>query len=138
MKRLTQAELMTCTGTLMVLISLFLPWFTYDFGLGTLSTNGLWHSWMYFVLILGPAIVAFVVVRSGYRESPHGLPMIDARLLLASTGINVVLCTLAFLLRPVGIGFTDIGWGFGAYLGLAASLVAAIPLAVPALRIHRR
>jgi hypothetical protein len=136
--RLTQTELTTCTGTVMVLVSLFLPWFTYDFGLGPLSTDGLRHSWMYVVLILGLAIVTFVVVRSGYREVPRAFPTIDSRLLLAATGINVVLCALAFLLRPGGVGFTEIGWGFGAYLGVAASLVAAIPLTVPAFRSHRR
>jgi hypothetical protein len=48
-----------------------------------------------------------------------------------------VLTILAFLLKPGGIGFSGIGWGFGAFVGLIAAVVAAAPLAIPAIQARR-
>jgi len=45
--------------------------------------------------------------------------------LLIATGVNAVLSILAFLDKP---GFSGIGWGFGAFVGLAAAIVAAARL----------
>jgi hypothetical protein len=68
---------------------------------------------------------------------PFKLPMADEQLLLIATAVNAVLSILAFLFKPGGIGFSGIGWGFGAFLGLAAAIVAAVPLAVPAIKARR-
>ena len=57
--------------------------------------------------------------------------MADAQLLLIATGINAVLSLLGFLDKPGGIGFHGIGWGFGAFVGLIASVVAVAPLGWP-------
>jgi hypothetical protein len=130
-QRLSRAERITAVATLVLFISLFLPWFTYNFGLGSLSLDGLWHGWMYLVLILCLAIMAFVVARAGFGEFPLALPLPSEQILLIATGINAVLSLLGFLLKPGGI--SGIGWGFGAFLGLAASIVAIVPLAMPTL-----
>jgi hypothetical protein len=137
MKRLSQAERITGIATVVLFISLFLPWFTYSFGLGSVSVDGLWHGWMYLVLLLCLAILAYLVARAGFSEMPFKLPMTDERLLLITTGVNAVLTILAFVFKPGGIGFSGIGWGFGAFVGLAASIVAAAPLAVPAIQARR-
>jgi hypothetical protein len=137
-KRWSQAERITVVATLVLFISLFLPWFTYNFGLGSVSVDGLWHGWMYLVLLLCLAILAYLVARAGFSEMPIKLPMADERLLLIATGVNAVLTILAFLFKPGGIGFSGIGWGFGAFVGVAASIVAAAPLAVPAIKARRQ
>jgi hypothetical protein len=136
-KRLSQAELITAIATLVLFISLFLPWFTYNFGIGSVSVDGLWHGWMYLVLFLCLAILAYLIVRAGFGDVPFQLPMADEQVLLIATGANAVLSILGFLFKPGGLGFSGIGWGFGAFLGLAASIVAAAPLAVPALKSRR-
>ena len=59
MKRWSQAERTTAIATLVLLISLFLPWYTYNFGLGSVSVDGLWHGWMYIVLLLSLAILVY-------------------------------------------------------------------------------
>ncbi len=122
----------------MLFISLFLPWYTYNFGLGSVSADGLYHGWMYLVLLVCLAIMAFIVLRAGLEEMPFNLSISDSQLLLIATGFNLVLCILAFLLKPGGIGFSGIGWGFGAFLGLIAAVVAAAPLAVPAIQARRK
>jgi hypothetical protein len=113
---------------------LFLPWFTYNFGLGSVSVDGLWHGWMYLVLLLCLAIVADLVIRAGFSEAPFTLPVADEQLLLIATCVNAVLSILAFLLKPGGIGFSGIGWGIGAFLGLIAAIVAAAPMLVPVVK----
>ena len=135
--RWTRTDRIAGAATLVLLISLFLPWFTYSYGVGSVSVDGLWHGWMYLVLIICLGILAYLVMRTGYRQMPFKLPMADEQLLLIATAVNAVLSILAFLLKPGGIGFSGIGWGFGAFLGLAASIVAAVPLAVPAIKARR-
>ena len=136
--RLARAERITGIATLVLLISLVLPWYTYDFGPVSISVDGLWHGWMYLVLLVSLAVLGYIVLRAGFAVMPFTLSMSDAQLLLIGTVFNAVLCILAFLLKPGGIGFTGIGWGFGAFVGLAAAIVAAAPLAVPAIQARRQ
>jgi hypothetical protein len=134
MKRWTQVERITSIASLVLLISLFLPWFTY----GGFSVDGLWHGWMYITFILCVAIVVNLVAKAGFREMPYKLPLPEERLLLFATGINLVLTVLAFLLKPGGIGFSGVGWGFGAFVGLIAAVIAAFPTIVPAIQARRK
>lgn len=138
MKRWSQAERITAAATVVLFISLFLPWFTYSFGFVSVSVDGLWHGWMYLVLLLCLFIVAYLVARAGFHRMPVTLPLPNDQLLLVATGLNAVLTVLAFLFKPGGLGFTGIGWGVGAFLGLIASLAATAPLAVPALKARRK
>jgi cytochrome c biogenesis factor len=138
MKKWSQAERITAIASLVLLISLFLPWFTYNFGIGSVSVDGLWHGWMYLVFILCLVILVYLVTKASYAEMPFKLPMAETQLLLYATAINFVLTLLAFVLKPGGIGFSGIGWGFGAFVGLIAAFVAAVPLGMPALRARRR
>jgi hypothetical protein len=137
MKRWSSAERTTAIATLVLLISLFLPWFTYNFGIGSASVDGLWHGWMYLVFLLCLVILVYSVSRAGFSEMPFKLPMAGDQLLLIATVVNLVLVVLAFVDKPGGIGFSGIGWGFGAFVGLIAAVVAALPLGMPALRARR-
>ena len=92
---------------------------------------------MYLVFILCLIILVFLVAKASYAETPFKLPMAEEQLLLYATVINLVLTLLAFVFKPGGIGFSGIGWGFGAFVGLAAAVVAAAPLGVPAIRARR-
>jgi hypothetical protein len=137
MKRWSQVERITAIASLVLLISLFLPWFTYSFGYGSVSVDGLWHGWMYLVLLLCLAILVDLVAKAGFKVMPFKLPLPEEQLLLIATGVNAVLTVLAFLLKPGGIGFSGIGWGFGAFVGLIAAIVAAFPTAAPAIKARR-
>jgi len=137
MKRWSQAERTTAIATLVLLISLFLPWYTYNFGLGSVSVDGLWHGWMYIVLLLSLAILVYLVSRAGFSEMPFKMPISGDQLLLGGSVISLVLTFIAFIDKPGGVGFTGIGWGWGSFVGLLAAVVAAVPLGVPALRARR-
>jgi hypothetical protein len=124
-------------ATLVLFISLFLPWFTYNYGIGSVSVDGLWHGWMYLTLIISLALIVYLVAKAGFSEMPFKLPVPEAQLILVGTAINAVLTVLAFVFKPGGVGFSGIGWGFGAILGLIAAIVAAAPTAVPAIKARR-
>jgi hypothetical protein len=137
MKRWSQAERTTAIATLVLFISLFLPWYTYSFGIGSVSVDGLWHGWMYLVFILCLAMLVYLVSRAGFSEMPFKMPMSGDQLLLVGSAINLVLTVIAFVDKPGGVGFSGIGWGWGSFVGLIAAVVAAVPLGVPALRARR-
>lgn len=137
MKRWSQAERTTAIATLVLLISLFLPWYTYSFGLGSVSVDGLWHGWMYLVFLLCLAMLVYLVSRAGFSEMPFKMPMSGEQLLLVGSVINLVLTVIAFVDKPGGVGLSGIGWGWGAFVGLIAAVVAAVPLGLPALRARK-
>lgn len=137
MKRWSQAERTTAIATLVLFIALFLPWYTYNAGLYSGSANGLWHGWMYLVFLMSLAILVYLVARAGFSEMPFKMPISGDQLLLFGSAFNLVLVVIAFILKPGGIGFSGIGWGWGAFVGLIAAVVAAVPLGMPALRARK-
>ena len=133
--RWTLADRIAGIATIVLFISLFLPWFTYTAGfLGasvSFSVNGLWHGWMYITLILSILIVAYLVLRAGWDSLPISQDVPHLTVMMAATIVDAVLVLIAFIDKPGGGG---VGWGFGAILGLIAALVAAAPYAIPQLR----
>ena len=129
-KRWTRSDQIVGGATLVMLISLFLPWFTASDAFISVSVNGLWHGWEYITLIVALAILVYLLLCAGFQELPFKLPFSHDQLLLAGTGINFLLVLLGFLIRPAA-GF---GWTFGAFIGLIAAVVAVVPLGLPFMR----
>jgi hypothetical protein len=125
-------------ATLFVLIALFLPWFNVNLaGLSSLGDTGAEsgsvsgttaHGWLWFVFIIGLVVLLYLLGVAGFRRLPIALPLKHERLLLAATGINLLLVVLAFLLKPGNGGITglQIGWGFGAVIALLAAIAAVV------------
>jgi hypothetical protein len=147
--RWTRAEQITGGASLLLLISLFLPWFTASIntkglGLGagisdSVSVSGTGgHGYLWLVFIISLAILAFLVIQAGFAQAPFSLPVTPQRLLLGLTGLNLLLVLLAFLIKP-GTGDTggisvSVGWGFGAFVGLICAIAAFVPLVMPMAR----
>ena len=132
--RWSRAERITGVATLVLFIALFLPWFGVDFGFGSVTVDGLWHGWMYLVLILSLAELGYLAVRAGFATRPFKLGISDPQLWLAATGLNLLLTLLAFVLKPGG---SAVGWRFGAFVALVAAAVAAAPWAMPLLQARK-
>jgi hypothetical protein len=133
LSRLAGGDAITGISTLVLLISLFLPWYGVNvlgFSAQVDALTG--HGYLYLVLFMCLAIGAYLVVSAGYAELPFHLPLSHPQRLLIGTGVNAALVLLAFLVKP-----GDSGWRFGAFAGLLAALVAASPLIVPTLRDRR-
>jgi hypothetical protein len=145
-KRLSRDDRVVGGATVLLLISLFLPWYTVSApsatingvtvsGAGSISANAFdGHGWVWIVFILGLAVLAYLVMQAGFETAPVRLPFSPVQTLLGLTGINLLLVLIAFLVKP-GTGDTlvkiSIGWGIGAFLGLICAIVAFAPLGLP-------
>jgi hypothetical protein len=124
-------------GTLVLFIALFLPWFKVDFGLGgSASASGLRvHGYLYITLILAIFIVAFIAAEIlGIWKLPASSALARDQVLLIATAVNFVLVLIGFLAKPGGSG---VGWDWGAFVALVASIVAVFPLGWPIIQARR-
>jgi len=121
-RRWTLADQVTGGATLVLLVSLFLPWFGTDGGFFSVSVDGMWHGYMVVGLILAVAVLGYLVLRAGFVSLPFGLSVTAAGQLLAgAAGLNLLLAVVSFVTKPAGTS-----WQYGAYAGLAAAIVAVI------------
>jgi hypothetical protein len=124
--RLSSADRITGIASFVLLITLFLPWY----GAFGFSPDGLsWHGYLYIVLLVTIAILVYLGARAGLGTLAINKSLAHAPVLLVATLVNFVLVFLAFLFKPSGFS-----WQYGAFLSLIAAIVAAAPIAVPALR----
>jgi hypothetical protein len=133
MRRLSRAEQTAGGATLIVLISLFLPWFRFA-ELGTsisISISGTTaHRYLVVVVLLAVLTAGYLLWRSGWEEFPLSLPITHEALLLAAVGLQMAIVAIAFLDLPV----PGLSREIGAYLALIASAVAVGPAVLSAIR----
>ena len=144
--RWSMADRIAGIATIVLFISLFLPWYTASANVtvhgisvgGSASVNGLWHAWMYLTLIVSILLVAYLVLRAGWDRLPISQEVPHLTVMMTATIVNFVLVLITFIDKPSGGSFggigISVGWGAGAILGLIAALVAAAPYVVPQLR----
>lgn len=138
--RLSQVETITGIASVVLLISLFLPWFGWDFSyLGVHESGSISgmsaHGYLWLVFLLCVGIVAFLVLGAGFEELPFTMPMAREMVLLIATGVNLVLVLLAFFVNGLSlVDASGVGWSAGAFIGLLAAIVACTPLALPMIR----
>ena len=131
--RWTAGDRITGISTVLLLVSLFLPWYGVSFlGISAQADGLTGHGYLYVVLLLCLAILAYLGLRAGSEELSARLPLAHEQRLLAATGVNAVLVLLAFLIKP-----EETSWRFGAFTGVLAALVAVAPRVVPAARARR-
>ena len=133
LSRLTNSDRITGIASLVLFVSLFLPWYGVNLLGISAEADGLTvHGYLYIVLLLCVAIIAYLVMWAGFEELPVRLPLSHQQRLLVASGLNTVLVLLAFLTKPDGTG-----WRFGAFAGLLAALIAMAPLVIPAVQARR-
>jgi zinc-ribbon domain len=130
LKRLSPVDQVIGGASLILIITLFLPWFGVSVGGYSASESGFSaHGYLIIPLLTAILLLAYLIMRAGWDDPPVKLPVAHAPLLLVGTGIQFLIVLLAFLFKPTG---TD--WEFGAYLGLLAALVACGAIVVPAIQ----
>jgi hypothetical protein len=141
-RRWTLSDKIAGGASLVVLISLFLPWFSgsisSDNTLGLTAQTGSEsgtdaHGWLWLVFIISLLIVAYLVVAAGYQTLPFKSPLRHDQLLLVAASVNLLLVFIGFLLKPstYGIAGVSIGWSIGAFLALIAAIAAVAALTPP-------
>jgi hypothetical protein len=128
---LTGQERVLGPANLVLLISLWLPWY----GIGPISVDGLTaHGWLFIVVLDAIVLVLYVLITAfGAGDLAAQGRMSKEQLLTFITGADLALVALGFLLKPTGFS-----WSWGAFLALVAALVAFLPFGVPLIRERRR
>ncbi len=141
LKRLTRVDQVVGGASFIVLISIFLPWFTVTVSASTfgIAASGSGsgtdaHGWLWLVFVLDLLILAYLVMRAGWEQAPVRFPMAHAPLLIIATGLQLLLVLIAFFVMPSneGLAGVSVGWAWGAFVGLLAALAAAGPVIWPA------
>jgi hypothetical protein len=120
------------TATLVLLVSFWLPWYS----VGPVSISGLSaHGWLFIAVLDSIVLVLYVVIKLfGAGDLADMGRLSKDQLLTLLTGVNLALVVvLGFLFKPAGLS-----WSWGAYLALAASIVAFLPFGVPLIQAQRR
>ena len=139
--RLTSADKIVAGATLVTMISIWLPWFSGRYtALGQTSTGSVSgtgdHGWLWLEFIVALVVLAYLASRAAWDQPPFRLPVAHETALIAATGLQFLLIVIGFLAMPSsdGIAGFTVSWDFGAFLALIASVVAAAPVAYPAVR----
>jgi hypothetical protein len=132
---LNRTELIFGPATAVLLVSFWLPWYSVSFFGQTFSASGLSrHGWLFLAVLDAIVLVLYVLITAfGAGDLVDQGRLSKEQLLTVMTGVNLVLVLMAFLLKPSGTG-----WTYGAFLALAAAIVAFLPFGVPLVQAQRR
>jgi hypothetical protein len=136
--RWSQADKIAGGASLLLLISLFLPWFSVSVSFLGKSVSGSGsgldaHGYLWLVFVVCLAVIAFLGLEAGFDSLPFSLPVGREMLLLAATGLNLLLVLIAFFVMPAN-PLGSVSWSFGAFIALVAAIAACAPLAIPTFR----
>jgi len=136
---LSQTDRIVGVATIVLFISFFMTWFSVNIGIGTIGGSALdAHGYLYIPLLISIAVLVFLGLSAlGLFTLPASSPLSRDQMLLIATGINFVLVLIGFLAKPGGIG-GPVGWSYGAFIGLIASVVALAPVARPIIDARRK
>ncbi len=114
-----------------LLVSFWLPWYSF----GPISAAGLRiHGWLFIAVLNSIVLVLYALITAfGVGDLADMGRLSKDQLLVLLTGVNVALVVLGFLLKPTGSS-----WSWGAFLALAAAIVAFLPFGVPFFQAQRR
>jgi hypothetical protein len=118
-------------ATFVLLVSFWLPWYS----IGPISADGLSaHGWLFIAVLDSIVLVLYVLITAfGVGDLAAQGRMSKDQLLALITGGNLALVVLGFLLKPTGLS-----WSWGAFLAVAAAIVAYLPFGVPLIQTQRR
>jgi hypothetical protein len=128
-----RADVAVVAAALVVLVSLFLPWFdaaaTSKFLRLTVtgSFSGLYNSYAYMCVALNSLVVLYVVGRALLHPFPVQFPVTHEQLLATVGVINLGVVVVDFVDRPDSL----FGWDYGAYIGIGASALVVAVTIVP-------
>jgi len=123
-----RSDQLIAAGSLVVLVSLFLPWFGYDVSVGGFSVSGSvdgFHSWGWITFIALLAVIGLYVVRN-FASDAVKLPDLPFEDGVAYLALAVLEALGALLFWAAYHGDTIEGVGWGIKFGLIVALVGAV------------
>lgn len=126
-------DLVLGTGLVVLLIALFLPWFSATAGTGTAATSATTsgvaaHGYLWWAFVLTILALAAFVARDGVARIRGNLPS-AGQILVGSTALSLVLAILAFTFKPAVPAAVSVTWSYGAYVAIVAAAVSFLAAA---------
>jgi hypothetical protein len=143
----TGSDLLIGTSTIVLLVALFMPWFSGTVQAASGGTTRVVasadgpraHGYVWFVFALAIIVLIVLVARDRIRSVPGNLPSPD-QMLVVATGLALLLTILAAVIKPsptfdivsptgtvpsVLPNFTfSVGFSYGGFIALAAAVIA--------------
>jgi hypothetical protein len=138
LNRLTTVDKIVAVGSLIAMISIWLPWYSISWSgdtfqpAGSASLSGTFHGWLWLEFVVALVLIAYLVARAAWGQLPFAMPVAHAPLLIVGTALQLLIVLIAFVDIPYGN--LGVGLTWGAFLGLLAALAAAGPVIYPAVR----
>ena len=137
LKRLTTADMVAGAASLVLLISLFLPWYTVSVpgASSTLSGTGI-HRFLWLAVLLSVVVLTYLIVHAtvGWDSTPMNR-LAREPVLLGLSLVQLILVIIPFFDVPdTLIQNVSVGFSYGAYVGLAAAIAALVMVLVPYIR----
>lgn len=128
--RLGVGDLIAFSGTALLLVSLFLPWYALP-GISGGSISALGNGaggWRFLMLLMSSIILVYLFARS-VRRTGFRLFLPHWQLLTVLCTVNLLLALVAIRLKPdegVTVAGVSIDLAYGAYMALAGGAFAAV------------
>jgi hypothetical protein len=134
LRRLTVADKVAGAASLVLLISLFLPWYTVSVpgASDTLSGAGI-HRFLWLAVLLSVVVLTYLIVHAtvGWDSTPMNR-LSREPVLLSLSVVQLILMIIPFFDVPdTLIPNVTVGFAYGAYIGLVAAIAALVTVLVP-------
>lgn len=128
------SDLVTGSSLVVLLIALFLPWFT-PATAGAID-GPTSHGYLWAVFVLGIVALIALVTRDAIDRVPGNLPSSE-QMLVGATGLALLLTILGIVQKPYPGNFL-VDWTYGGFIALIAALVAFFAASGVAARLRAR
>lgn len=134
-KRLTAADITAGIASLLLLVSLFLPWYAVT-GMGgsSIMLNGVGHhKFLWLAVLLSVVVITYLIVHA--TVGPEAAPVSKEPVLLGLSVVQLILVVIPFFYVPVAmVSGVTVSPAYGAYIALAAAVISLIAVIVPFVR----
>jgi hypothetical protein len=134
LRRLTVADKVAGAASLVLLISLFLPWYTVSVPGASSTLNGVGiHRFLWLAVLLSVVVLTYLIVHAtvGWDSTPMNR-LSREPVLLSLSLVQLVLVIIPFFDVPdTLIQNVTVGVAYGAYVGLVAAIAALVMVLVP-------
>lgn len=122
-KKLSRNDWIVLFGFVLTLVGLSSAWYTINVLSLSASLSG-WHGAGIIVFLLTFLASALVLLKA-IPSVTVILPVSEAPIVMVLGGVSVLLVAIKFLDKPGGMGVVSVGYGFGIFLTLIATVVIA-------------
>lgn len=137
LKRLTVADIVAGAASLVLLISLFLPWYTVSVPGVTSTLSGTEiHRFLWLAVLLSVVVLTYLIMHAtvGLGSTPIN-KFGREPVLLSLSLVQLILVIVPFFDVPdTLIPHVSVGFAYGAYVGLVAAIAALVTVIVPFVR----